>query len=739
MKINSIRLHGITTFTEEGFLDLEALGPGIIAVAGPNGSGKTSLLESIPGGLYRFAPSRGSIAGLATSRDAMIEITGENGAPFKIRLDIDNHSGRQEALFMDEAGEPIAGPKVKEFDAEISKKFAPIDVYLASFFASQTGVGSVLKMSRSDRRALFGRLLGLERLEAMAVAAREKARAAESEMTAALAALEAIRSGVEDVSTLEEQFLAAKEREAKAAGEARQASERLKAATAERDRLAEEARERERASLTARAARGRANEAESNLANIELKVKALEPILGRAPEIRAAAAKIKELTAEVENIRGDGESLAHKAAQAQGSVDKKVYAVEIAEREYRDAGRAETEATLRADEMKRRLDAANKATAVVPCAGALEDAVRSACPALVGHFKIRDEATRIIDEQASKAAGLTAAAVAAGDALLKAQTELEAAKTELRSVAADVDAARAKFKEIRDRVLGLQAKDQSAQLDRAEAEKAGLQGILAMAKKSAAEATAEADKLWAALSSGPAPGVINAAQAAVESSGMDHETALQDAQEANGRVVRLDEQLRRARDAHAKAEALAEKLAPMEAELAEWRWLGRGLGREGVQALELDAAGPQVSGLANELLADAYGPRFQVRFETQAAKADGKGVKETFDIVVVDTERGREGNGEDLSGGEKVIVGEALGLAVGLFHAQAAGVSLGTVIRDETVGALDPENGERYLAMLRAFLRVGHVHQLLYVAHNPALIDLADAVVRVEDGRIEVR
>jgi exonuclease SbcC len=188
-----------------------------------------------------------------------------------------------------------------------------------------------------------------------------------------------------------------------------------------------------------------------------------------------------------------------------------------------------------------------------------------------------------------------------------------------------------------------------------------------------------------------------------------------------------------------KAQALVARLAPIEADLAEWRWLGRGLGREGVQALELDASGPRVSGLANELLADAYGPRFQIRFETQAAKADGKGVKETFDIIVVDTERGREGSGEDLSGGEKVIVGEALGLAVGLFHAQAAGVNLGTVIRDETVGALDPENGERYLAMLRAFLRVGRVHQLLYVAHNPELVQMADAVVYVDNGRIEVK
>jgi exonuclease SbcC len=180
-------------------------------------------------------------------------------------------------------------------------------------------------------------------------------------------------------------------------------------------------------------------------------------------------------------------------------------------------------------------------------------------------------------------------------------------------------------------------------------------------------------------------------------------------------------------------------VAPLERDLSDWRFLSRGLGREGVQALELDAAGPRVSDLCNELLREGYGGRFSVRLETQAAKADGKGVKETFDVVVCDNERGREGNGEDLSGGEKIIVGEALGLGVSLFHAQASGASFQTVVRDETVGALDPENAERYVAMLKSFLRIGVVHQLLFVSHSERITEMADAIVQVENGVIRVR
>ena len=737
MRIDKIRLSGFTTYKEEQTLNLAALGPGIIAVAGPNGSGKTTLLEAIPGAIYRQMPSRGSVATVAIARDAQIELTGENGIPFTVRLDVDAHNGRQEAVAIDGAGEPLAGPKVKDFDRFIAEHFPPLDVYMASFFASQTGVGSVLKMSRSDRRELFGQLLGLERLEQIAVAAREKARATESEMATSRAALEAIRSGAEDVATLEAQLQAAKDNEAKAAAASRAAGEKLKAVTAERDRLAAAIADAERAVKVAQEARKRAVGAKDALARLEAQVRALEPVLARAGEIRETAAKIKELTAEMERVRVEGETASSACNKATGDLAGSGRALEAARRRLLDATRARTDAEARAKEMCARMEAAVKATAGMPCAGALEDEARSACPALIGHFETRDEAKRYLAGHEKNRFQLEAAEGRAAVDLKTAEAGYAKATDELERLSAELGVQRDKYKEIRAKVDGLKAKDQSAQLDRAEAEKAGLQGALATARTSAAETSAEAEKLEAAAVPVD-PAAIRAAQEAVDLAGMDRENLMQEAAEANDQAVRLEVQLGTAREARAKADALVAKLAPMEAELADWRWLGRGLGREGVQALELDAAGPRVSGLANELLADAYGARFQVRLETQAALANGKGVKETFDVVVVDTERGREGNGEDLSGGEKVIVGEALGLAIGLFHAQAAGVNLGTVVRDETVGALDPENAERYMSMLRSFLRVGHVHNLLFVAHNPAIIDLADAVVRVEDGHITV-
>lgn len=739
MKINRIALRGLTTYKEEAVLDLAALGPGLIAIAGPNGGGKTTLLEAVPGAVYRQTPSRGSIATLATSREAMVEISGENGVPFAVRLDIDNHSGKQEAMIYDGAGEPLAGPKVRDFDAYVAGHFPALDVYLASMFASQTGVGSVLKMARSDRRALFGRLLGLERLDLMATAARERARGKETEIAAAQAALEAVRSGAEDVADLEKTLRAAEGEAAKAEIDARAAEKKYRAAVEERDRLEAAAEEARRVAAWADEAAEKARDAGDRVAGLEVKLKSFEGILAVAPEIRKLAARILDLASKMDEVRQSGETAAAEERQAGEAVDLRRRELDAAEREDEDVKREVADAKVRARQAAEAKTRALNSTAAVPCAGALEDSVRAACPALVGHFRTRDEASKTLAEFETDGERLGSKLATAAALREKTGGEWETGRKAKAEAFARADRLRAEYGGLRTEIEKLRGKDRSAALDKAEVEAAALGPALMLAREAAREAEEEAKRaLEASRSAGEVDEKARAASEAADVAELDLENVRNAAREARAQAVRLEEKLKAAREAHEKAKAIVERIAPMEADLGTWRWLGRGLGREGVQALELDAAGPRVSELANELLAAAFGSRFAVRFETQAAKADGKGVKETFDVIVVDTERGREGNGEDLSGGEKVIVGEALGMAVGLFHGQAAGVKLGTICRDETIGALDPENGERYISMLRHFLRIGLVHQLLFVCHNPDLISLADAVVEVTEGRIHV-
>lgn len=182
-------------------------------------------------------------------------------------------------------------------------------------------------------------------------------------------------------------------------------------------------------------------------------------------------------------------------------------------------------------------------------------------------------------------------------------------------------------------------------------------------------------------------------------------------------------------------------LGPVEQDLVEYEVLAKCFGREGLPVLEIDAAGPAVSDLCNDLLRSCFGSaRFTVELVTQTPKADGKGFKEVFEIRVYDSERGGEARDlKDLSGGEQVILCEALSGALSIYVNQQNVTPIETCWRDETTGALDPENALRYVAMLRRLQERGGFHHVFYVSHNPEASALADVQLVVKDGTVSVR
>jgi exonuclease SbcC len=186
------------------------------------------------------------------------------------------------------------------------------------------------------------------------------------------------------------------------------------------------------------------------------------------------------------------------------------------------------------------------------------------------------------------------------------------------------------------------------------------------------------------------------------------------------------------------ATAGAERLVGLErdrdaagAELADWTRLALDLGRDGLQAAEIDAAGPELTELVNDLLHTCHGPRFTVRVETQRASADGKRVLEGCDVVVLDTVGGREAQGETFSGGERVIIGEALSLALSMLACRRAGLEGVTLVRDESGAALDPENARTYVAMLRRAAELVRADKVLFVSHSPEVVEMADSRIEV--------
>lgn len=184
---------------------------------------------------------------------------------------------------------------------------------------------------------------------------------------------------------------------------------------------------------------------------------------------------------------------------------------------------------------------------------------------------------------------------------------------------------------------------------------------------------------------------------------------------------------------------IEDRLRAVEGEQLSWQLLAKAFGRDGLPTLEIDAAGPTVSNLTNDLLSVCFGPRFSVELVTQEDKADGKGMKEAFSLRVFDNVAGGDTRDiGDLSGGERVIVEEALRAAIALFVNSRNEMPIRTLWRDETTGALDPENAVRYVAMLRRIQELGGYTHILFITHNEAAAALADARIVVGDGKVEI-
>ncbi|KKW46008.1 MAG: hypothetical protein UY96_C0010G0023 [Parcubacteria group bacterium GW2011_GWB1_56_8] len=200
-------------------------------------------------------------------------------------------------------------------------------------------------------------------------------------------------------------------------------------------------------------------------------------------------------------------------------------------------------------------------------------------------------------------------------------------------------------------------------------------------------------------------------------------------------------------DATARIRSSQERVKLLEANLAELEarlrdkpaldLLAQALGPDGVQAYEFDASGPTVSGIANQLLESCYGSRFTIEISTQKDKKTG-GMKEDFSVRVHDGLRARDGDLASYSGGEQVVIDEALRLALSIFASQKLPVKWETLFRDENAGALDVDNAHRYVNMLHKARELGGFHQILFVAHDQSVVEAATGVLRFCDGGVKI-
>ncbi len=173
-------------------------------------------------------------------------------------------------------------------------------------------------------------------------------------------------------------------------------------------------------------------------------------------------------------------------------------------------------------------------------------------------------------------------------------------------------------------------------------------------------------------------------------------------------------------------ESLRERKADLEAEREErsqkighYQRLERAFGKDGVPALLIEQALPQIETRANELLERLSGGEMSVRFQTQRELKSRDDMRETLDITISDGAGMRDY--EMYSGGEAFRVNFAIRLALSDVLAHRAGARLQTLVIDEGFGSQD-ETGRQRLVEAINVVREDFA-KVLVITHIESLKD----------------
>lgn len=381
-----------------------------------------------------------------------------------------------------------------------------------------------------------------------------------------------------------------------------------------------------------------------------------------------------------------------------------------------------------------------------------DETTRSAAEApklLAAAFKAHIDAKAVsaaLDKELSELERLAARAAefeTARDELVEAKAVIFEASERETQADQRVTAAHAACEPLRTAAAPLLARAEQLRVDReilaSLAGKAELltkaEALVTEREKQLAAAQAEVDRLCALLSATPEPVTPSPApDVAALTRGVSETERL--AREKHSAAAVAQQRLTAAQEAQGRLIELQAEYDAAADELADWNRLATDFGRDGLQSAEVDSAGPELTALTNDLLHSCHGPQFTVSIETSRLASNGKSEVEECRVQVIDSVAGREGEAREFSGGQSVIIGEAISLALTMLACNRAGLKGITLVRDESGAALDPVAGRAYVKMLRRAAEFVNASRVLLVTHSKECAEMCDARILIQNGTI---
>jgi DNA repair protein SbcC/Rad50 len=699
-----LRLPGISeAYPNEVSVDFDALGQGLIAIVGENGAGKSTLIGSIFAALFRQLPGqKRALYDFATHAQPEIDLTfSVNGARYRSLLKLDPKSRQMESYIFNVEGAPLTNGKKEPFEGYIRKHIGTAEFFLSSIFSSQKRTGNFLSLERNERKDLFIReLLGLDRLCLIVAAAKEKA----EEVAKVATGLDGQCKGSRDLAS------AAVEDPAEIEGRLADVSSRLETLEAEKHVAQQRLLELQSVEASRKPLLAEVENLRQRLRKNDAEISETKRQIGRDESLLTGKKDLAGLT-------GRGATLAIRIEELHRQI-REIQGLETSNREAERTVQA-LDGELRNDMAElERLRVEREELAVVPCRG---EGSYASCP------KIRRavEACQKIPGLEGEVATLSLEVEVQRSSLLQIVTPsfeltrtLEGCERDRRKI----DQERQGYEELR--AVEARRGERLNALERLAQARMEFGGELGR-KESALSAFADFDaKMHGSRRE------IETADRLIVSSRCERDSLI--ARQAQ--IKQRQEQIETARTRLAQIEA---ELGAARTDQEDYAYLAKVFGPDEIQLCEIQAAGPQVSILVNSLLEGCFDNKFEIRFRTQRPKADGRGMVDDFDVEVRNKNLDRTCLVDELSGGQFVLVNEAVNLGIAIYNMrQGEGIRYETLFRDETVGALDAANGKEYVRMLRRAMDLGAFHQVIFICHTPLVWELADRILSVGDGRV---
>jgi exonuclease SbcC len=200
-------------------------------------------------------------------------------------------------------------------------------------------------------------------------------------------------------------------------------------------------------------------------------------------------------------------------------------------------------------------------------------------------------------------------------------------------------------------------------------------------------------------------------------------------------AVRLQAQLEKVAAMAAECADITAQTAPLSKDAVRWQTLSRAFGRDGVPAMIIDCAVPELESIANDILGQMTRGKNSLFFNTQRDKKNGQGIIETLDIMISDWECPQGRPYETFSGGEQLRIDFALRFALAELLARRAGSRVEWLTIDEGLGSQDREHRELVLEAIRNV--AGRFKKVILITHIEDAQGFFEEqiVVRREEGK----